>query len=184
MTEKIIYTTKTKTGKTIYFRYPTINDVQNVTDFINKASKEKTFITFQGEQQTLSDEQKYLESVVDKIKNNQGVFLLAFDGNKLIGSTDINMMDKTRSHTGIFGIVIDKDYRGQGIGNIMMKSIIKEGKSKIKNLKIVTLDVYAKNFIGQNLYKKMGFIECGRLPNGAKYKGKFDDIISMYKKIN
>ena len=63
MSEKIIYTTKTKTGKTISFRYPAIDDVQVVTDFINKASKERTFITFQGEQQSLEDEQKYLESV-------------------------------------------------------------------------------------------------------------------------
>lgn len=167
----------------ISFRSPTIDDIQIITDFINKASKEKTFITFQGEQQSLEEEQKYLESVVDKIKNKKGVYLLAFVDGKLIGSTDINMMDKVRSHVGIFGIIIDKDYRGQGIGTFLMDSIIKEAKLKLKELKIITLDVYANNFIAQSLYKKLGFIEYGRLPKGAKYRGKFDDLVLMYKNL-
>lgn len=184
MTEKqIIFTSKTKTGKTVTFRYPTIDDVQIVTDFINKASLERTFITFQGEQQSLEEEKKYLESTIDKIKNNKSVCILSFIDDKLAGSSDINMMDKVRSHIGVFGIVIDKDFRGEGIGKILMDLIIKEAKSRIKDLKIIRLEVYGNNFIAQNLYKKMGFVEYGRLPQGANYRDKFDDEISMYKNV-
>ncbi|MEI8067681.1 MAG: GNAT family N-acetyltransferase [Candidatus Shapirobacteria bacterium] len=183
MKDKIIFQGKTKSGKIISFRYPTINDTQILLDFINKISKEKTFVTFQGEQQTFEEEKKYVESMVDKIKNKKAVYLLGFIDGKFVGSADINMMDKTRSHLGLFGITVAKEYRGEGIGKILMDLVIKESKSKLKELKLVTLDVYGKNFIAQSLYKKLGFKEYARLPQGAKYRGKFDDLISMYKKL-
>lgn len=40
--ENIIFETKTKSDKKIYFRYPTIDDVQILMDFIDKISLEKT----------------------------------------------------------------------------------------------------------------------------------------------
>lgn len=49
MDTKIIYKSKTKTGKEIIFRYPTIDDVEILKDFINKISAEKTYVLFQGE---------------------------------------------------------------------------------------------------------------------------------------
>jgi hypothetical protein len=62
---KIIFQGKTKTGKDLTIRYLKLDDVQILTDYINEISKEKTFITFQGEQASLEDEKKF---VVQKIK--------------------------------------------------------------------------------------------------------------------
>ncbi len=181
--EKIIFQTITKTGKTVSFRYPTINDAQILMDFINKISLEKTFITFQGEQQTLDQEQKWLESKLKNIENKKCVFLLGFIDKKLVGDAEIESGIFFAKHVGNFGITVDIDYRGDGIGEILMDLIIKEAIKNISDLRIIKLGVFGNNFIGQNLYKKIGFIEYGRLPGGAKHRDDFVDEVLMYKKI-
>ena len=39
-----------KSGEEIFFRYPTIKDVEQLKNYINQISLEKTFILYQGEQ--------------------------------------------------------------------------------------------------------------------------------------
>ena len=183
MKNKIIFQGKTKTNKDLIIRYLKSSDLRMITDFINKASQEKTFITFQGEVLSLEDETKYVQSKIKSINKKESVDLLVFIGGKLVGSSGIDLEPKIKSHQGAFGIIIDHDYRGEGIGKILMTSIIKEAEENIKGLKIITLEVFGDNPIAQSLYKKMGFIEFGRLPNGIKHKGKFVDQILMYKKV-
>ena len=183
MDNKIIFKTTTKTGKTLTFRYPTIDDLQIITDFINKVSQEKTFIRFQGEILKLEDEEKWLKDVLLKIKNKQKVYLMAFVGDKFIGSSDIELYSLSRKHVGTFGIVLDKDFRGDGIGKILMNLTIEESKKNLKGLKTIVLECFADNIIGQSLYKKMGFKKYGLLPEASFRQGKFVDEILMYKKI-
>jgi len=68
---KIVYQGKTRTGKEIIIRYPENSDVGEMLNFINKLSDEKTFITYQGEHETLESEKKYLEEVLKNIKNKK-----------------------------------------------------------------------------------------------------------------
>jgi ribosomal protein S18 acetylase RimI-like enzyme len=180
---KYIYQTTTKTGKTVSFRYPTKDDIQIITDFINKASKEKTFIRFQGEELSLEDEKKWLETTLKKIENKEKIFLMAFIDNKYVGSSDVDLGVLTRKHVGTFGIIIDHDFRGEGVGKILMNLVISESKKKLTGLKMIILEVFASNYIAQGLYKKMGFVEYGRLPKASKRRGKYVDEILMYKKI-
>ena len=183
MENKVILKTTTKTGKTLTFRYPTIDDLQILTDFINKASQERTFITFQGEEIKLEEERKWLESTIEKIETKEKIYIMAFVNNKFAGSSDVEKNKLTRKHSGTFGIIIDSDYRGEGVGEILMGLVISEAKKKLKGLKLIILECFANNFIAQNLYKKMGFIEYGRLPGASKRRGRYVDEILMYKKI-
>ena len=151
-------------------------------DFINKISLEKTFITFQGEQLTLKEETKYINNKLEQIKNGQAVHLLAFVNGNLAGSSDVNPSIKIKPHRGVFGIVLAQKYRHDGVGRILMETVLKEAK-KIKNLRIITLEVFGDNLIAQKLYQKLDFIEWGRLTNGIKHKNKYVDQILMYKKV-
>lgn len=179
--ENIILETTTKSGKTVSFRYPTINDAQILKDYINKISSEKSFILLQGEQKTLEDEIKWIESFIkDK---NRSVIILAFVNNELVGVSDIGLDHAAKNHIGSFGITVAKKYRGEGIGKILMELVIKEAIKNIKKLKIITLECFGINQIGLNLYKKLGFKEYGNLPDGLKRRGKFSDAILMYKKV-
>jgi ribosomal protein S18 acetylase RimI-like enzyme len=93
------------------------------------------------------------------------------------------MMDKTEKHIGVFGIAINHDFRGGGIGKLLMDLVLKEAKDKLPDIKIVTLGVYSTNDIAKSLYKKMGFVEYGMLPEGITRSGKFEDEFLMYKNI-
>jgi ribosomal protein S18 acetylase RimI-like enzyme len=180
---KIVYQGKTKKGLDVTVRYPQIGDEKEMCRYINDLSKEKTFVRFQGEEILLKDEVNYLNSQLKKIEAKKAITLLVFEGDNLIAIADINMMDKTEKHLGMFAISVAKDFRGEGIGKLLMEVLLKEAKQEIADLKIVTLEVYQMNSIAQNLYKEMGFIEYGMLPNGVIRNNTLEDRILMYKNI-
>lgn len=180
---KIVFQGKTKTGKNVLIRYPELSDVEAMLSYINKISDEQTFIRYQGEHETLESETKYLNSVLENIKNKKAVHLLVFSENSLIGTSSIHMLDKTEKHVGIFGITIAKDFRNEGVGRLLMEKLFEEAKKEMPQLKIVTLRVYSKNSIAKRIYEKFGFAQYGLLPRGITRKGEYEDEISMYKNI-
>lgn len=181
---QIVYRGKTKKGNNIIIRYPNKDDAKAMRDYINILSQEKTFIRFQGEEVSLEDETKYLNSQLEKIEKKQTVQLLVFFGSQLIGISGIDMKDKTESHEGSFGISIAKDFRGEGIGKKLMELVIEEAKNNLPQLKIITLGVFANNPLAFEIYKKFGFKEFGRLPEGILYKGNYTDHVYMYKRVD
>lgn len=180
---KIIYKGKTKNGREITVRYAVASDVDELLRFINELSDERTFITYQGEKETLKSETKYLKEKLKAIKDKKSVQLLVFCNGKLVGESEIHMMEKTQRHIGVFGITVSQDLRREGIGKLLMDLIFREAKKNIPEIKIVTLDVYSTNDVARGLYKKMGFTEYGILPNGISKIGKFEDMVLMYKNI-
>jgi RimJ/RimL family protein N-acetyltransferase len=180
---KIVSQFTSKTGKIISFRYPTIDDVEILKDYINKISDEQSFILFQGRQTTLESETKWLEDKLEKIDQKKCVYFCGIYQNKLVACAEITMHTDAKAHVGNFGITVREDLRGEGIGEAIMKLVIEESVKNIPDLKIIDLEVFGKNKIAKNLYSKLGFIEYGKLPSGLKRKGKLDDAILMYKKI-
>ena len=105
---------------------------------------------------------------------------MAFDGETLVGTSDIKISYGAEKHVGIFGIIIKKEYRNQGIGTALMTKIITEAHNYIDGLEIITLGVFADNDCALHLYKKLGFKQYGKLPNGMMRKGQYCDHIYMY----
>ena len=180
---EIIHRGKTKKGKVFIVRYPVMGDLKKLLDYFNTISKEQTFIRFQGEQLTLDEEKKYLESLLEKIEKKEAVKLFAFYQNQLIALADIKLLDKTSNHVGVFGITVDKQFRGEGIGKKLMNLVIEEAKKNLVKLKIITLGVFSNNPIACKIYGKMGFTQYGKLPKGILHRKKYVDHIFMYKNI-
>lgn len=173
----------TKSGQEIKFRYPTIEDAESLKDYINKISAEQSFLLLQGFQNTTESETKWLQDKLEKVSKNQCVYLCGFYNDQLIATSEITLGFEAKSHVGNFGICVDIDFRGLGIGQKIMELVISESIKKMPEIKIIDLEVFGQNKIAQNLYRKLGFIEYGKFPNGLKRKGQFDDAILMYKKI-
>lgn len=181
---QVVYQGKTSKTNEAIIRYPTKDDAQAMCDYINTLSKEKTFIRFQGENISLEDETKYLNSQLEKIAKNETVQLLVFVENKLIGISSIDMKDKVDRHVGVFGISIAKEFRGEGIGSLLMKTVIDEAINNIPQLEIITLGVFSNNSLAFEMYKKFGFVEYGNLPKGVKLQDSYVDHIYMYKTVD
>jgi len=179
----IIYEGRINNNLDVLIRYPRNGDAKIMRDYINTLSKEKTFITFQGEKISLKDEEKYLENQLEKIKKKESVQLLIFVSGELSGISSIDLEKKIQNHIGTFGISISKKARNKGLGKLLMKLVFNEASKNLPKLKTVTLGVFANNQKALKMYKNFGFIEYGRLPNGIQYKGKLVDDVSMYKKL-
>jgi RimJ/RimL family protein N-acetyltransferase len=180
---QIIYQGKTKTGQDILLRYPTIEDTAEMLQYINTLSLEKSYIRMQGEQFTFQEEEQWLKSIIAKIESATGITHLAIIDNKIVGVCDINLKGLVEKHIGLFGLTIAKEYREEGIGTLLTDQTIKAAMEKIPDMKIIELGVFGDNPIAIRLYKKFGFKEYGRLPEGILHLGKFVDHIYMYKQV-
>lgn len=179
-----IFQGKTKTGKELIIRRVIAEDLEKLLDYINTLSKEQTFIRFQGEQMTLEEEKKYLDDFLKKQNSGKAIKLLAMIKDELVGVADVHLEEKISSHVGIFGITVKKEYRGEGIGKLLMDLTIKEAQKHLKGLRIITLGVFSNNPLAKAIYEKFGFKEYGCLSEGVLHRGKYVDHLYMYKKIN
>lgn len=183
MKGKIVFQGVTEKDKLILIRYPKKSDAGAMWEYINKLSKEQTYILFQGEEIAFKDEEEYLKKTLEKIEKKKAVQLLVFSSNKLVGISEINLRDKALSHAGMFGISITKEHRGEGIGKKLMEIVLKEAVENLPQLRIVTLGVFSNNLLAKKMHLKFGFKEFGRLPEGILHRGKYVDHIYMYKKV-
>jgi ribosomal protein S18 acetylase RimI-like enzyme len=91
--------------------------------------------------------------IIDQILVSRGLFTLRVNG-KAVGC-GLGVVEN--KHIGLFDIVIDKSYRNQGLGQIMIESILAWGKSK--NAKYGYLQVLVDNDHAIRLYSRAGFRE-------------------------
>ncbi len=172
-----------KTGTPYVIRYPKSDDAEGVWKYINRLSKEITFIRFQGEDISLEKEVEVVTNWLKHIEEKKAVVLFLEIAGEIQGITDIEMSSKTEAHTGELGISVDKSVRGQGLGEILMRTILEESVRALPQLEIFMLGVKEPNDIGVKLYEKLGFKEYGRLPNGTTQNGERVGLILMYKNV-
>lgn len=180
---KIVFKGAANDGTPYLIRYPKRTDVRELWRYINELSKEKIFISFQGEEISLEEERIWVNSVLKKIKDKKSVQLLVESDKKIVGVSGIDTKGRINTHVGIFGISLAKDFRGKGIGKKLIELVLSEAKENLQHLKIIHLECFATNDIACNLYKSVGFKEYGKLPGGIAYKDGFVDEVMMYYAI-
>lgn len=85
------------------------------------------------------------------------------------------------SHSGMFSMFIIKDFRGVGIGEMLLGSLI-DWAEKNSGIEKITLSVFSTNERAQALYRKLGFVVEGMCPKDMKLKdGTYIDSILMYR---
>ncbi len=187
ITGRAIANPKLKNGTEIILRYPKWEDLAAMTEYINELSAEDTYITFSGEKISFEEEGKYLSSVLLAHEAGNHIKILAFNADKMIGIADVARVfsgKKRELHTAVLGISLSKDFRGIGLGEILIRTAIEEAKKEITGLRLIKLSVYGPNNIAYSLYRKVGFREFGRLPGGLFYRGEYHDMIEMYLDIS
>lgn len=179
----IVLTTKTTRGNNLVIRYPVIADLEKLHEFINALSREKTFINFQGEEISLADERTYLQTLLARIERREQVQLYAWCGDCLSGSCGIKLKTQVAAHVGVFGLAVARASRRQGIGSLLMESVLREAQEQIPALRLVTLEVFGNNPVARALYEKHDFVEYGRLPGGVFHRGQHVVDVLMYKRL-
>jgi len=175
---------ETEKSKEIIYRAPRASDAEQLMNHINKLIAEDAPIFVHGPLVTLESETKWLAGVLQDIAEKNAIYVVAESDGKVIGICSIERGSGPNNsrchHVGEFAIGIsDPNIRGKGVGHELGTRVL-EG-AKPLGIKLVTLAMIGSNDRAHQLYKKLGFIECGRFPKAMEYKGKLEDKLLMYK---
>ena len=143
------------------------------TDFLSSYKDEATFDT--------TFEKQFL---TDKECADREVYLCAVVDGHIVGTAGVDSKGENKiSHRAEFGIAIDKDFWGIGIGRALTVACIECAKDA--GYSQLELEVVSDNSSAISLYKSMGFIEFGRNPRGfhSRYQG-WQELISMRVELN
>lgn len=112
----------------------------------------------------------------------RAVLTSVYDGN-VCGNALIYLNSfKKIAHTALFAIVVDKEYRGKGIGSALLKELFKLAKERFK-LEMLHLEVYTGN-PAIKLYERLGFKKYGVHKKFLKdLDGTYYDKILMQKTL-
>ena len=140
-------------------------------------SKEELNLGFALRIEVFVKEQKVpMELEFDEKDNSENtVHIGFFDNNKLIGVARLIDLDKDVIHIG--RVVIDKEYRGQGIGRELIIGCENIAQQILKRKKIIELSAQIQ---AENFYKSLGYNRV----NDIIYLDAGIEHVDMMKEIN
>lgn len=107
------------------------------------------------------------------------ISLVAVHNDAIIGSIGVNGSRlKKMERTASISIEILQEWRGIGLGYALMETAVKWARNSL--LEVLWLEVLSSNTAGIALYKKVGFIECGRIKDFfIQPSGEYNDSVTM-----
>lgn len=153
----------------------------------------------------LDDWQKYRGLRLEALKEEPAAFLSSYEEKvkspeenwrKKLGETDVMLFaelngklvgmvaafrekdQKIRHITRITSVYVNKNYRGKGIGRLLLDKVLEEIKKNLE-VKKIKIEVSESQVAAYQLYKKLGFREIGRTQKEIIVDGKYYDEILM-----
>ena len=115
--------------------------------------------------------------VLENIRDNWPQYV-AISKDKVIGWCDITSLHRPIfAHSGVLGIAVLAEYRGQGVGQALLHAAL--NKAKEIGLTRIELTVREKNESAIALYKKFGFEIEGLHRNAVQIEAVYENHISM-----
>ncbi len=176
-TGKIIKSFKSKKGNEVIFRYPMKNDFSSVWRFACDLAAEDTFIELNaapGEE----EEHRWFDDVLAKIEKKESVHLSVFVNGQFGGNGRVDRGKYRHSHVGHMGLSLIPQFREEGIGTELMRSLIDEARGL--GLRLLTLSCFENNPRALHVYKKLGFVKLGVLPKAIAFKGDYISEIHLF----
>ena len=126
-------------------------------------------------------ERKWFRDTLKELRKGNGVASVAEVRGRIVGHCNIGGNQTVqKAHVGLLGIAIREGYRGIGIGNALIRDVLKKAKGRWN---VVVLEVFGNNRAAMRLYKGNGFRIYGVLPRGIRSGRRYVDSILMYKRV-
>jgi RimJ/RimL family protein N-acetyltransferase len=157
-------------------------DIREFQRFINTLTREGTYLLV-DKPVTLKEEKQWLRTQFQAQQKGEQLYLKALADGRLVGDC-LAKPGFGRNHGNInLGIAVVKDWRGKGIGRLLLEEIIERSEQKWHPTNIY-LHVVSANTKARQLYESLGFRVIARLPQWFKCKEKYLDeyILILDKK--
>jgi ribosomal-protein-alanine N-acetyltransferase len=151
-------------------------DVKNNDIIIRKMTEYDIDQVLQIERKSFATPWSRDSFIMEVNKNNFAYYIVAEKEDKIVGYGGMWLIID-EGH--ITNIAVHPDYRGLGIGNILVEELI--AVCKEKGFMRMTLEVRKSNKVAQSLYIKYGFEACGIRP--GYYSDTKEDAVIMWKEL-
>ena len=153
-------------------------DIEHETKILTKwMNEDEELAIYNGFYGSLLGEEKVKEML---IKWNEGPFLFSIvnnQTNEFMGQISFFGIDAHEQYA-TMGIFLGKEYRKKGYGKEAMHLAI-DYLFNTQRYHAIHLEVFSYNQNAYEMYKKMGFVECGRWHKVKYHQGISQDIILM-----
>lgn len=166
-------------GTRAIFREPRAEDSKALMRFINSVIEEKMSGIMMNKKVTLSKEEAWLRKIMKEIRSRETVMLTVESEGKIVGNCHTERHSMKLSHRAMIGIALEKEARGKGIGEALMQAAVALTRKRMKGVESIDLYTFDYNKRAQKLYKKLGFVEVGRIPRGVKEGNRYFDELIM-----
>ncbi len=138
---------------------------------INSAVEEGAWIIY-TKKMTIKEERAWKKSCLADEKKGLMVKTVALRDGRIAGSSE-GRKQPGRNHGNVaIGIMVTKEFRGKGLGELLLKRTIAKAKKKFRP-KNIFLSVAEPNKAAMKLYEKVGFREIARFPDWIEKDGKY-----------
>ena len=168
-------------GTVLIFREPGPSDAMQFMRFINAFVNERMSGILINKKATLKAQKAWLKGNMADIRRRKGVMLLAEKDGRIVGNCSASRMPWKSDHVADIGIALSKEIRGQGVGEALMTQTIELARGRMRGLEMLYLKVFDYNERAQALYKKLGFVEVGRIPKANKEGREYHDDVLMIR---
>ena len=173
-------TIKLKDDRQCILRNATENDGAAVLENFILTHEQTDFLLSYPDENTITAEEEgqYLQKKTD---SPNGIEILAEVDGTVAGLAGIEAVgDKYKvRHRADFGISVDKNYWGLGIGTALMEASIQCAKEA--GYEQLELNVVAENDRAIAMYRRAGFVEYGRNPKGFRSRiSGYQEVVYMF----
>ena len=173
-----------KDGRACVLRNGTAQDAQAVLDNFILTHGQTDNLTSYPDEITFTPEQE-AEFLRRKAEDPGELELLAEVCGRIVGTAGVDRVGKYEKvrHRASFGISIERDYWGLGIGRALTEACIECARSV--GYAQLELDVIAENKSARALYESVGFSEYGRNPKGFRSRlTGWQEIVLMRRELS
>ena len=136
---------------------------------------EKIYLDLVDMPETSKLQQRLAQMIAEKIP-----YFYALHGSTVVGFCGIQPEERsTLAHRGRLAMAILPDYRGQGVGSLLLEATLSDAVRF--QLEKIGLHVYTHNHPAIALYQKFGFVQEGFERHYRKYQGVYMDAMLMAK---
>jgi phosphinothricin acetyltransferase len=129
---------------------------------------------------TLETSRKKSEDMLDWFSHRKPEHLIftALDGDLVVGwgATNSYKIRKSYNDVGELSLYVRREWRGRGVGRLLLEALTGEAKRSSPKLLIYT---FSFNALGQSLYRSASSREVGIFNKQGKIDGRWVDVMAM-----